>query len=114
MLDLYRDAKTFRNFKNKLENSLRENKDIANQYHQQFLNVMNQNEKNIIKELWHKSNPKPPQRKIITPMREAFILKQRFYRKFMQGKLAVALEKQKAGKKLHISEYKLILKHTKK
>ena len=35
------------------------------------------------------------------------------YKEFMQEKLAIALEKQKAGKKLHISEYKLILKHSK-
>jgi len=114
MLDLYREAKVFRNFKNKMENTLRENKDNANQYYQQFLKDMNQNEKNIVKEKLYRLRIKPPQRQIITPKLESFIGKKKIYQKFMQDKLAIALEKQKAGKKLHISEYKLILKHSKK
>lgn len=114
MLELYREATVFRNFKNKMENILRVNKDNANQYYQQFLKVLNQNEKKIIEEKLHEVKYKPPQRQKTTPRLESFIEKKKLYRKLMQDKLAIALEKQKAGKKIHISEYKLILKHAKK
>lgn len=113
MLDLYREARVFRSYKKKMENRLRENKNTADHYYQQFLKVMNQNGKIIIEEKLYKSNEKPQQIKKISPRRESIIEKKNLYKNYIQDKLAIALEKQKAGKKLHISEYKLILKHSK-
>ena len=114
MLDLYREARVFRSYKKKMENRLRENKNTSDHYYQQFLKVMNQNGKIIIEEKYVKSNEKPQQIKKVSPRLESVIEKKNLYKKYMQDKLAIALEKQKAGKKLHISEYKLILKHSKK
>ena len=114
MLDLYREARVFRSYKKKMENRLRENKNTADHYYQQFLKVMNQNGNIIIEEKLYKSNEKLQQIKKISPRLESIIEKKNLYKKYMQDKLAIALEKQKAGKKLHISEYELILKHSKK
>ena len=38
----------------------------------------------------------------------------KLHKEFIREKLAIALEKQKAGKKMHINEFKLILDDLKK
>ena len=46
MLDLYRKAKELKDNPKKMEEELIENKKAADRYHEQYLQVMNQNRKN--------------------------------------------------------------------
>ena len=62
----------------------------------------------ILALIYGKSNDKPQRRQIITPELKSVIERKKLYKKFMREKLAIALEKQKAGKRIHISEFKLI------
>ena len=114
MLDLYREAKEFRNLKEKMENILKENKDAADHYYQHYLEIMNQNERDIIKKIWIKPKAKPQQREIITPRLESIITRKEMFKQFKIERLAIALEKQKLGKKLNFYEFKLILEQPKK
>ena len=114
MLDLYREAKEFRNFKKEMENKLKENKDAADHYYQHYLEIMNQNERDIIKKIWIKPKAKPQQREIITPRLESIITRKEMFKQFKNERLAIALEKQKLGKKLDFYEFKLILDQPKK
>ena len=114
MLDLYREAKEFRNLKEKMENILKENKDAADHYYQHYLEIMNQNERDIIKKIWIKPKAKPQQREIITPRLVSIITRKEMFKQFRNERLAIALEKQKLGKKLDFYEFKLILDQPKK
>ena len=114
MLDLYREAKEFRNFKKEMENKLKENKDAADHYYQHYLEIMNQNERDIIKKIWFKPKAQPQRRKIITPRLESIITRKEMFKQFKNERLAIALEKQKLGKKLDFYEFKLILDQSKK
>ena len=114
MLDLYREAKEFRNFKKEMENKLKENKDAADHYYQHYLEIMNRNERDIIKKIWLKPKAKSQQREIITPRLESIITRKEMFKQFKNERLAIALEKQKLGKKLDFYEFKLILEQSKK
>ena len=114
MLDLYREAKEFRNFKKEMENKLKENKDAADHYYQHYLEIMNRNERDIIKKIWLKPKAKPQRREIITPRLESIITRKKMFKQFKNERLAIALEKQKLGKKLDFYEFKLILDQSKK
>jgi len=114
MLDLYREAKEFKVIKKKMENKLKENKDTADYYYQHYLETMNQNEKNIIKKILLKPKAKPQRRENITPRLESVITRKELFKQFKQERLAIALEKQKLGKKLDFYEFKLILEQSKK
>ncbi len=114
MLDLYREAKEFRNFKKEMENKLKENKDAADHYYQHYLEIMNRNERDIKKEFWLKPKAKPQKREIITPRLDSRITRKEMFKQFKNERLAIALEKQKLGKKLNFYEFKLILDQSKK
>jgi len=114
MLDLYREAKEFRKFKKEMEKKLKENKDAADHYYQHYLEIMNQNERDIIKKIWFKPKAQPQRRKIITPRIESIITRKEMFKQFKNERLAIALEKQKLGKKLDFYEFKLILDQSKK
>ncbi len=114
MLALYREAKEFRNFKKEMENKLKENKDAADHYYQHYLEIMNQNERDIIKKIWFKPKAKPQRREIITPRLESIITRKKMFKQLKNERLVIALEKQKLGKKLDFYEFKLILEQSKK
>ncbi|NVM19496.1 MAG: hypothetical protein HWN80_17475 [Candidatus Lokiarchaeota archaeon] len=114
MLDLYREAREFRNLKKKMENKLKENRDVAEHYYQHYLEIINQNESDIIKKIWFKPKAKSPRREIITPRLESIITRKVMFKQHKNERLAVALEKQKLGKKLDFYEFKLILEQSKK
>ena len=114
MLDLYREAKEFRNIKKEMENKLKENKDAADHYYQHYLEIMNQNERDIVKKIWFKPKAKPQQRESITPRLESIITRKELFKQFKNERLAIALEKQRLGKKLDFYEFKLILEQPKK
>ncbi|MHA1148199.1 MAG: DUF7121 family protein [Promethearchaeota archaeon] len=108
MLELYDEVNTLREKKRKMEEELIENKKNADEHHEEFLKLMNQRKKmNKGKKQPYRSrgNQKPKYKG-----------KSRFenkhdekLEKIKQDKLASALEKQKAGKKLNIFEARLIL-----
>ncbi|MFX1393620.1 MAG: hypothetical protein ACFFAH_08595 [Promethearchaeota archaeon] len=112
MLDLYRKAREFKNYKKKTEEELKEYKELSNHFHSYFLKVLDQNEKKL-KRLY-KSRSKQKPRQIQSPMINLIVEKKKLHKQFIREKLAIALEKQKAGKKMHISEFKLILDDSKK
>jgi len=114
MLDLYREAKEFRKFKKEMENKLKENKDAADHYYQLYLEIMNRNERDMIKKIWFKPKAKPQRREIIPPRLESIITRKEMFKQFKNERLAIALEKQKSGKKLDFYEFKLILDQPKK
>lgn len=114
MLDLYRKAKEFQNFKNKMEKELKINKKSANDYYQNFLKISVSKEEILRNEKRNKLEGKQRHRQIKTPRLDYIIERKKIYKKFIREKLVVALEKKKAGKKLDISEYRLILNQSKK
>ncbi|MHA2390797.1 MAG: DUF7121 family protein [Promethearchaeota archaeon] len=103
MLELYKKVDELREKKSMMEEELIENKKAADRYHEQYLQVMNQRKKSSKGKRpykqYKKSNVKAIQNKKKNEMME----------KIKQDKLAEALEKQKAGKKLNLFEARLIL-----
>ncbi|GAH23415.1 unnamed protein product, partial [marine sediment metagenome] len=83
-------------------------------YYQHYLEIMNRNERDIIKKIWFKPKAKPQQREIITPRLESIITRKEMFKQFKKERLAIILEKQKLGKKLDFYEFKLILDQPKK
>ncbi|TFF87583.1 MAG: hypothetical protein EU548_10085 [Promethearchaeota archaeon] len=114
MLALYRKAREFKYHEKKVEKELLENKNIASDFYRQFTNLLNRNDK-ILTELRHyRRNLIQKQIRPPTPHEKLIIKKKISFDKYKKEKLAIALEKQKAGKRLHVSELKLILDHSKK
>jgi len=113
MFELYRKVKEFENIKREIENQLIENKTNADEYHLLFSKLLNLNKKVLLEELANKEKIKIRPRKIPASNIKAIIKKKRKIKKHEQKKLAIALDKQKAGKKLDFYELQLILKHSK-
>ena len=117
MLSLYRKAKAFEIIQKQMENELNLKEKSANKYHQQFNDLINQNKNKILEELfvYLKSKKKPekikPKLKVID---KELIKRKKSRKKFMKKKLAIAIDKKKAGKRLNFYELKLILDHSKK
>lgn len=110
IFDLFQKVYKLNNNKKKMERELSENKRAAERYFLQFSKTLNY-ENEISKKIRY--NNKAKQKEM--PRFELRIKNKELFKKFKQEKLAIALEKQKAGKKLHISEYRLILNsHSKK
>ena len=103
MLEIFNKVDELREQKRKREEELIENKKAADSYHEQYLQVMNQRKK-ISKD-----------KKPYNPSKKAHVKSRRFnnrnemIEKIKQNKLAEAIEKQKAGKKLNLFEARLIL-----
>jgi len=103
MLELYEQANQLKEKKKKLEEELIENKKSADKYHEKFLKVMNQRKKiSKGKKPYRQSKKSKLTYKPVSKRDEEL-------EKIKQDKLATALEKQKAGKKLNLFEARLIL-----
>ena len=107
MLELYQTVNELREEKKALEESLIENKKAADAYHEKFLQVMNKRKKEFKGKQPAYSNKKQRYTRTQNPRRNHAM------EKLKQDKLAVALEKQKAGRKLNLFEARLILESSK-
>jgi len=107
MLELYEQANELKEKKKKKEEELIENKKLADKYHEQFLKVMNQRKKISKGKRPYRQTKRPKQTYKTINKRDEEI------EKIKQDKLATALEKQKAGKKLNLFEARLILEKNK-
>jgi len=107
MNELYQLATDLRDKKRAIEVELIENKKEADKYHIQFLKLMKQRKK--------MPRGKQPYRrgKISKKPYKAQTKRNEELEKLKQEKLATALEKQKAGKKLDLYEARLILEKSK-
>jgi len=106
MLELFQQVDVLRERKRAMEEELIENKKAADRYHEQYLQVMNQNKRASKGRKPYNANKKP-QKKVLHYQK-----KNEMIEKMKQDKLAEALEKQKAGKKLNLFEARLILEKT--
>ncbi|MHA1987911.1 MAG: hypothetical protein ACW98D_14845 [Promethearchaeota archaeon] len=113
MLNLYRKTREFESLKNEFVMILDENNTTSEEYHQLYLKLMDQNIKNLKKEFSNRPRSKVLTRAIKKPNVKAIINNKKKYKRLEKKKLAIALNKQKAGKKLDFYELKLILKHSK-
>ncbi|MFX0024188.1 MAG: hypothetical protein ACFE9S_17815 [Candidatus Hermodarchaeota archaeon] len=113
MFVLYRKVREFENIKKEIENQLIENKTNADEYQLLFSKLLNLNKKVLLEELANKEKSKIRPRKIPQSSVKAIIKKKRKLKRMEQKKLEIALNKQKAGKKLDFYELQLILKHSK-
>lgn len=113
MQDLYQKANELKNKKKQTEEDLIENKKEADRYHFQYLDAMSQKKKRDKGRKPYRQKgtktfqPKQKSRRR-TPSKDKELLE-----KIKQDKLATALEKQKAGKKLNLFEARLILEQNK-
>ncbi len=103
MLQEFQNVDKLKEDKKKLEEELIENKKTADRYHEQYLKVMNQRKKSYKGKKPYRHNQKP------APKFNQISKKNEMIEKIKQDKLATALEKQKAGKKLNLFEARLIL-----
>ncbi|MFW9818957.1 MAG: hypothetical protein ACFFE5_05055 [Candidatus Thorarchaeota archaeon] len=113
-LNLYKKAKEFEVIKRNIEMDLIENKNFADEFYQLFVKLMDLNKKLLLDELSNKPKIKIRPMEIKTPPIFAPNKKNKSYKRLEQKKLAIALHKQKTGKKLDFYEYQLILKYKKK
>ena len=107
MHEMYQSINELREKKKSLEEELIANKKAADDYHEQFLKVMNQKKK--------VSRGKKVQ-KFERPIKKAYKVNNKRMEeleRLKEEKLAEALEKQKAGKKLNLYEARLILEQSK-
>lgn len=93
--------------KKEVEEFLIENKKAADIFHDKFLNLMNQKKKISKGKRSYKSSSRS-YKKSFKPNNK----QEEKFEKIKQEKLAVALEKQKAGKKLNLYEARLILERS--
>ena len=107
MQDIYQTVNELREKKKTLEEELIENKKAADAYHEKFLRVMSK-----IKKDSKGKRPTYASKKPKTPKKRS-TFKNEELEKLKQDKLAVALEKQKTGKKLNLYEARLILESSK-
>ncbi|MFX1387929.1 MAG: hypothetical protein ACFE9M_11990 [Promethearchaeota archaeon] len=109
IFDLFQKVYKLNTNKKKMEKQLSENKRAAERYFLQFSRALNY-ENEISKKLHYINKLK--QKEI--PWFGLSIKNKELFKKFKQEKLAVALEKQKSGKKLDFYEYRLILDRSEK
>ena len=107
MLETFQKVDQLKENKRIMEEELIENKKSADRYHEQYLNLMTQRKKISKGKRPYKTNRKPSIRTSQINKRSELL------EKIKQDKLATALEKQKAGKKLNLFEARLILEKSK-
>lgn len=112
MLELFQKIDELKESKKIKEEELIENKKTADSYHEQFLLLMNQRKKSN-KGKGRRSSYKSSKTRPMTDRIKKFNKQNELLEKMKQDKLAVALEKQKAGKKLNLFEARLILEQPK-
>jgi uncharacterized coiled-coil DUF342 family protein len=113
MLEIFENVNELRENKKKMEEELIDNKKTADQYHEQYLELMTEKKKrnkNNNKRNSQRSRQRQPRQKYTTkhPNKNEQLIE-----KMKADKLATALEKQKAGKKLNLYEARLILEQGK-
>ncbi|MHA2009083.1 MAG: hypothetical protein ACXABO_16880 [Promethearchaeota archaeon] len=114
MLELCRKTSEFEKIKKEIVDELIKYRTTADGYNQLLLKLMNQNKKKLFTELSNKPKQKMQLVEINTPKVKAIIEKKKKIKRLERKKLAIALDKQKSGKKLDFYELQLILKHSKK
>lgn len=120
MLGLYKNAREFDNIKQEIVEELKESRSNADEYHQLFLKLMDQNKKVLLANLSSRSKRKvqpktmTPPKVILTPKEKAIIKKKKKFKRHEQRKLEIAIEKQRSGRRLDFYELQLIMKHSKK
>lgn len=107
MLKEFQNVDKLKEDKKKLEEDLIENKKTADSYHEKYLKLMAQSRK------WYRGKKPYNQGKKPREKFKEIAKKNQMLEKMKQDKLAVALEKQKAGKKLNLFEARLILEKSK-
>jgi len=114
VLFLYRKTREFEEIKTTLESELLENRNVAADSYEVVLKLTNQNHKELFKNLYNRSKTSAQLRELIPQKKRVKVKKKKAYTKLKNKKLAIALEKQKSGKKLNFYELKLILENSKK
>ena len=114
MLDLYRKAKEFENIKRQIEKVLLGIKHTTDKNLQLFYKLKNQSEKKAFQEQLRVVKEKAKAKERRTLQTKYIVKKKRSQKKYIKNKLAIALEKQKSGRKLDFYELKLIFDHSKK
>ncbi|MFX0072017.1 MAG: hypothetical protein ACFFAO_13085 [Candidatus Hermodarchaeota archaeon] len=109
MLVLYRKTNEFKYYVKKIEKEIIENKCTADDFYLQLPELLNQNDKILSKIREYKRDLKEKQEHKPTLHEKEIIEKKKSYKKYKKEKLAIALEKKRTGKRLHVSELKLIL-----
>ena len=107
MLEEFQKVDKLKEEKKNLEEELIENKKTADRYHEQFLKVMKRSKKTYKGKKPYRPGKRP------APKFSQIKKKNEMLEKIKQDKLATALEKQKAGKKLNLFEARLILEKSK-
>jgi len=103
MLEIFNKVDELREQKKRREEELIENKKAADRYHEQYLQVMNKRKKISKDKGPYNPSKRPPYRS------KQINKKKQMIEKIKENKLAEAIEKQKAGKKLNLFEARLIL-----
>ena len=114
MLELYQKAKEFEKIKMQIEKELLGAKQAADQNLQLFYDLKKQSEKKTFREQLKIFKEKAKVKERNKLKTKYIIKKKRSQKSYTKTKLASALKKQKAGKKLDFYELKLILEHSKK
>jgi len=107
MHDIYQSVNELREKKKTLEEELIDNKKAADVYHEKFLRVMNKRKKESKGKRPSYASKKPRAPKNYKTARNEEL------EKLKRDKLAIALEKQKSGRKLNLYEARLILERSK-
>ncbi|MFX1389815.1 MAG: hypothetical protein ACFE9Z_07130 [Promethearchaeota archaeon] len=113
LLEKYREVREFDNIKKKVEIELRNDNGNASQFLILFLKLLNLNKKKLLEEFSIREKSKKQPIKVLKSDIKHIIKKKRNLKKLEQKKLAIALNKQKLGKKLDFYELQLILKYSK-
>ncbi|MBN1217187.1 MAG: hypothetical protein JXA99_17335 [Candidatus Lokiarchaeota archaeon] len=109
MLEIYEEVKENKNKKKKIEEELIENKKQADKYHEQYLELVKEGKKLPRNKNYRSKKPKSNVQRLISHNN----INNKKLEKIKQDKLATALEKQKAGKRLNIYEARLIFEKNK-
>jgi uncharacterized coiled-coil DUF342 family protein len=109
MQETYQIINDLKRKKKQVEEDLIENKKAADNFHDKFLRLMNQKKKISKKQKNYKSSSKKFKKNYRSNSK-----REEKIEKIKKDKLATALEKQKAGKKLNLYEARLILEKSKR
>jgi hypothetical protein len=113
VLELYRKAKQFENIKKQIENELVKAKQTNDKNLQLFYKIKDKSLQQAFQDHLKRYRKKIKEEEIHKSKTKYIIQKKRSKKKYTKEKLAHALEKQKAGKRLDFYELKLILEHSK-
>lgn len=109
MHEIYDNVSELREKKNKLEEELIQNKKLADDYHEKFVEAMHAKRKRTKGKKNYPSKKRRSSQRRRGGGHKRWNKRQAEMEKIKQNKLEKALEKQKAGKKLNIFEARLIL-----